>query len=201
MGSRIMHLIIANQIAQKISITNKQAFLMGGIAPDAVSPKELSHFYEGDVNDFSRRIAYEKFCEKYSNYHQSGYILGYYTHLIADDIWLKGFYLPWLKNRLENDPDIFNRYHKDFRLLNGKLLNHYDIGIDVLKDLYADNSIVDLAEVTVGQVKKLLPYMEEDMNYSEKDLDEKLTVFTFEQILGYIETSVEKSSSLLEGEI
>lgn len=198
MGSRIMHLIISGKIANQIPITDKNAFLLGGIAPDAVSPKELSHFFEGNHNDFSRRIAYEKFYGKYSKYDHSDYILGYYIHLIADDLWLKGFYLPWLKNRLENDPEIFNRYHHDFHLLNGKLLNHYGIGIDVLKDLYTDNSVPDLAEVTANQAKKLLLYVEEDMNYSQKELDEKLTVFTFEQILGYIETSVEKSISLLK---
>ena len=196
-----MHLIIANQIANKTLITDKNAFLLGGIAPDAVSPKELSHFFEGDQNDFSRMIAYEKFYEKYRNYDQSDYILGYYTHLIADDIWLNGFYLPWLKNRLENDEAVFNRYHHEFHLLNGKLLTHYGIGIDVLKDLYADNYVPDLAEVTANEVKNMLPFVKEDMNYSRKELDEKLTVFTFDQIIGYIETSIEKSILLLKGKI
>src|SRR5690554_6448788 len=109
MGSRIMHLIIASEIAKKLSVTERKAFLLGGIAPDAVSPKELSHFFEGNHNDFSRRISYEKFYKKYSKYDHSDYILGYYTHLIADDLWLKGFYLPWLKNRLV-DKAVFDRY-------------------------------------------------------------------------------------------
>lgn len=198
MGSRIMHLIISNEIANQISIADKNAFLLGGIAPDAVSPKELSHFFEGNHNDFSRRISYEKFYGKYSKYDQSDYILGYYTHLIADDLWLKGFYLPWLKNRLENDEAVFNRYHHDFRLLNGKLLSYYDIGMDVLEGLETIDHIPDLGELTAVQAKKLLPYVEEDMNYSPKDLDEQLTVFTLDQIIGYIETSVEKSIFLIK---
>src|SRR5690625_7906574 len=72
-----MHLIIANQIAEKIPISNKAAFLIGGMAPDAVSPKELSHFFDGNQSDFSRRIDYEKFYEKYSSIEQRDYILGY----------------------------------------------------------------------------------------------------------------------------
>jgi Zinc dependent phospholipase C len=106
-----MHLIIANQIAEKVLISDKSSFLIGGIAPDSVSPKDLSHFYIGDVNDYSRSIAYEKFIEKYSGSSNTEFILGYYTHLIADDLWLKGFYLPWLKNRMENDKEIFNKYN------------------------------------------------------------------------------------------
>lgn len=42
MGSRIMHLMIANGIAEKLSIKDKTSFLIGGIAPDAVTPKDLS---------------------------------------------------------------------------------------------------------------------------------------------------------------
>jgi hypothetical protein len=41
MGSRIMHLIIANQIADQLSIKDKPTFLLGGIVPDAVSPKKI----------------------------------------------------------------------------------------------------------------------------------------------------------------
>lgn len=58
MGSRIMHLIIANRIAERLSIEDKAAFLLGGVAPDAVSTKEASHFFRGDHQDYSRFIDY-----------------------------------------------------------------------------------------------------------------------------------------------
>lgn len=125
MGSRIMHLMIANRIAERLSIEDKTTFLLGSIAPDAVSPKDLSHFYIGEVQDYSRRIDYKGFLDKYSSLAKSPYVLGYFTHLIADDIWLNGFYLPWLKNRMEVDQEVLNLYHNDFRLLNGKLLEYY----------------------------------------------------------------------------
>lgn len=40
MGSRIMHVIIANGIAEKLSIHDKTSFLLGAVAPDAVHSKE-----------------------------------------------------------------------------------------------------------------------------------------------------------------
>ncbi|GAB6926115.1 hypothetical protein JCM10914A_00980 [Paenibacillus sp. JCM 10914] len=58
MGSRIMHLIIANRIAEELSMEDRTAFLLGSIAPDAVSPKELSHCFAGEVQDFSTHIDY-----------------------------------------------------------------------------------------------------------------------------------------------
>ena len=191
MGSRIMHFIISERLIEQIPIKNKQSFLLGGIAPDAVSPKGLSHFYAGQAEDFTRHIAFESFYNKYSNEKDQDYILGYYTHLLADNIWLKGFYLPWLKNRMENDENVFRRYHHDFRLLNGKLLDYYGIGSDRVDTLAEHDLSVDLEEVKAADVKKLLVHVQEDTNYSQQDLGEKLSVFTFEQMLGYIETAVE----------
>ncbi|MFE7060843.1 zinc dependent phospholipase C family protein [Sutcliffiella sp. NPDC057660] len=187
-----MHLIIANRIAEKFSVTNKSAFLLGGIAPDAVSPKDLSHFFTGDVQDYSRMIDYSGFLEKYRSSRQLDYILGYYTHLIADDLWLKGFYLPWLKNRMEQDRNILALYHEDFRLLNAKLLDYYGLDREVLEEMEHSSAMVDLEEVTTKDVLDFLPFVKGDMQYPTEDLKAPLKVFTLEQIVGYVETSVDK---------
>ena len=192
MGSRIMHLVIANRIAEQLSIEDKTTFLLGGIAPDAVSPKDLSHFFKGEEQDYSRSIDYKGFLDKYSSLAESHYILGYFTHLIADDIWLKGFYLPWLKNRMEVDKEILNLYHNDFRLLNGKLLDYYGFK-DEFKEMLCDTpAILNLQEVKSKDVEEFIPYVVGDMEYGKEVINEKLHVFTFNQIICYIETSVDK---------
>jgi len=188
-----MHLIITNQIAEIISVSDKTSFLIGGIAPDAVSPKELSHFFIGDVNNYTRSIDFDGFLNKYSSIKNDQFILGYYTHLIADDIWLKGFYLPWLKNRMESDNSIFNLYHDDFRLLNGKLLEHYGVKRELIEVLNQNGAISDLQEVTIKEINDFIPHVLGDMIYEPGIIDHKLNVFTFEQIIGYIETSITKS--------
>ncbi|WP_342601055.1 hydrolase [Psychrobacillus sp. FSL H8-0483] len=195
MGSRIMHLIIANRIAECLSIEDRTPFLLGGIAPDAVSPKDSSHFFKGEVQDYSRSIDYKGFLHKYSLQAESHYILGYFTHLIADDIWLKGFYLPWLKNRMEANKEIFNLYHNDFQLLNGKLLEHYGFTDELRKMLRYLPTIFDLQEVKSKDVEEFIPYVLGDMEYDKKVINEKLNVFTFNQIVGYIETSVDQGLS------
>ena len=43
MGSRIMHVIIASGIAEKLSIHDKTSFLLGAVAPDAVHSKKEPH--------------------------------------------------------------------------------------------------------------------------------------------------------------
>ena len=191
MGSRIMHLIIANRIAECLSIEDRTLFLLGSIAPDAVSTKNESHFFKGELKDYSRSIDYKGFLHKYSSQVESQYILGYFAHLIADDIWLKGFNLPWLKNRMEANQELYNLYHNDFRLLNGKLLEYYGFTDELRNMLRYNPTILDLQEVTSKDVEKFIPYVLGDMEYDKEVINEQLHVFTFDQIVGYIETSVD----------
>ena len=191
MGSRIMHLIIANRIAECLSIEDRTSFLLGGIAPDAVSPKDLSHFFKGEVQYFSREIDYKGFLHKYSSQIENQYILGYFSHLIADEIWLKGFYLPWLKNRMEANKEMLNLYHNDFQLLNAKLLQYYNFTDQLREMLSHFPTLFDLQEVKSKDVEEFLPYVLSDMEYEKEVLNDNLHVFTLNQIVGYIETSVE----------
>lgn len=186
-----MHLVIANRIAESLLIEDRTSFLLGGIAADAVSTKDLSHFFRGEIQDYSRSVDYKGFLHKYSSQVENLYILGYFTHLIADDIWLKGFYLPWLKNRMEENKEIPNLYHNDFRLLNGKLLEHYGFTNELRKMLSNIPIILDLEEVKSEDVEKFVPYVLGDMEYDKAVINEDLNVFTFNQIVGYIETSVD----------
>jgi hypothetical protein len=188
MGSRIMHLIIAKRIAEQIVIKDKDAFMLGGVAPDAVYPKNHSHFFSGSEDDYSTTVKLARFLEKYPE--RSDYLLGYYTHLIADYIWIKGFYFGWLKNRMNADETLYETYHQDFRLLNGKLLHHYQIDSTILHDLQLDG-IHDTKEVKAEDVINFIPYVKGDMNYPKEHLEAPLKVFTFQQIVGYVETSVE----------
>ncbi|MBS4195531.1 zinc dependent phospholipase C family protein [Lederbergia citri] len=196
MGSRIMHSIIGHKIAEALSIEDKTSFLLGIVAPDAVfsyEEKNLSHFFVGEVRDYSRRVDYKGFLHKYRSRVESknNYILGYYAHLIADDIWLRGFNLSWLKNRMDADEGLYKLSHNDFRLLNGKLLEHYRFTNELRKTFSRFPSILDLDEVKSKDVEKLVPYVLGDMEYDKEVLNEILNVFTFNQIVGYIETSVD----------
>lgn len=201
MGSRIMHVIIANGIAEKLSIQDKTSFLLGGVAPDAVHSKEekgASHFYAGTTKNYTRRIDFNSFFHKYKVHMDSPFLLGYYTHLIADDNWLNGFFLPWLKNRIENDETIAPMYYDDFKLLNAKLLHHYDKEQQLFSLLNQEVHIVDIEEVSKENVLAFRKYLFEDMLYPEQHLHEDLQVFTFDQIVGYIETAIEKGAFYIE---
>lgn len=196
MGSRIMHAIIGSKLADRLQIENKAAFLFGNIAPDAAflsGGKTASHFWIGEHDNFTREIDYHGFLQKYRSQAENEYILGYYTHLIADDLWLKGFYQPWLKNRMEADEDLHKLYHQDFHVLNGQLLDYYGMSNDLRERLHISPELIDLEEVKITDLEKFIPYLLEDMEYTREVIDTKLNVFSFQQILGYMETAVNKS--------
>lgn len=203
MGSRIMHLIIGNKIAERLKIEDRTAFLLGSIAPDAVHSKDKdeSHFFKGEHRDFTRYIDYYGFLEKYKACSNQLYVLGYFVHLIADDQWLKGFYMPWLKNRMENDSGLYALYHNDFRLLNGKLLEYYGC-VDEMRELISNpRAVMDLDEVKSENVSELVPHVLGDLDYDKKELNDPLQVFRFIQIEGYIETAVNVGIMHLENNI
>ncbi|GAA0413816.1 MAG: zinc dependent phospholipase C family protein [Bacillota bacterium] len=197
MGSRMMHLIIANEIAKQLSLRNKHAFLLGGIAADAKHPKDQSHYYQGNIEDFSRVIAWNDFYQTYKE-DTSDYIKGYYSHLIADDLWLHGFYFAWLKNRMEVNKQLFERYHQDFRLLNGMLIQHYNVSTQIIDELEYGLETGSIVEVSKNELRALLRMVKEDFQSAHKRSDIILKVFTFEQIIGYIETSVEKGKMKIQ---
>jgi len=190
MGSRIMHLIIGYRIAAKLNIQDRTSFLLGSVAPDAVQTKDESHFFRGEHQNNTRYIDYHEFLNKYKKYSDNPYVLGYFIHLIADDQWLKGFYMPWLRNRMEADAGLYPLYHNDFRLLNGKLLEHYSCTEEMRQAISGSPKIIDLEEVKAKDAIGIVPHVLGDMDYEKRVIDELLDVFSFIQIEGYIETSV-----------
>lgn len=106
---------------------------------------------------------------------------------------MSGFYIPWLRDRIEKIPDIQTLYYNDFYLLNSKLLDYYKPQKEI-RDLFdVPDKIGLLEEVSVEHIIKFLEYIRDDLNYTKEVFNEPLNVFTLPQIIGYLETSIEKS--------
>ncbi|WP_202618966.1 hypothetical protein [Paenibacillus sp. EZ-K15] len=99
---------------------------------------------------------------------------------------------------MEADPGVYPLYHDDFRLLNGKLLEHYGCTEEMRRAIGISPEIIDLQEVKTKEVIEFVPHVFGDMNYEKQVLDEPLNVFSFIQIEGYIETSVNIGVMILQ---
>ncbi|TLS38219.1 hydrolase [Pseudalkalibacillus caeni] len=194
MGSRIMHLITAERVFQKSGMPeeDRTAFLVGSIAPDAIQPKDGFHFYIGSVENGTRDIDYNWFLTYVGKEISHPFWRGYLCHLATDRIWLHSFYHAWLKKRLDDDESVLDTYHHDFRLLNGKLIEHYRL--DMLKETLPKKLTgLPLERKHWGHLIDFIEETRRDFLYTEKQLNESLQVFTFEEITRYIENSAQET--------
>jgi len=83
MPAAAIHLCIAKKLLK--DNIDKELFYIGNIAPDSWrnsnSNKQESHF------EIDGKINYMNFYNKYKNYLDNPYVLGYFIHLITDKYW------------------------------------------------------------------------------------------------------------------
>lgn len=189
MGSRFMHLLISDFVCQELSIKQRGEMLLGAIAPDAHSAKNDTHFV-GDRFKYgvNRRWEYGRFIMKYKERITEPFMLGYLTHLVADEVWAMKSYFSGFEARLENDSTLYERYHQDFRLCNAKLNEKYacDGLFEALNSAVYIPKMDELEEQNVLEVKKLAL---DDFNYPMEHVEQELSIFSFEEILAYLERS------------
>lgn len=194
MGSRIMHLVIGKRVSEELNVANINDFLIGSVAIDWVFDKEASHYYSGVTANFTRHIDYERFYHEYSHL-GTDFVLGCYAHLIADDLWLQGMYLPWLRYMIKTNEEDQARYHQDFMRLNQMLISHY--GYEGLVDSL--NPEVDAKErinsMSFGSFEKMISQLKIDVSTSPQG---DLEIFRFHQIIAHIETAVHKIVTLIK---
>lgn len=193
MGSRIMHAIIAYEVTKQIPTLNVNEFLLGSIAPDAINDKELTHFFSGDALKFNKKVDYDLFWSEYGN-KDSDYLLGYYCHLIADEMWMNGFFSPWLKKLIEVKPEKQQEYFDDFKLLNHLLLLEFDDSISAINDLNLDFSLPELPNIELSSLKTIIRSVQDDTKTNGIG---DLSVFSYDQISSYIKRVVDKSVYLI----
>lgn len=104
MPSRIIHYCAANQILKKVNY-NRELFILGNLAPDAnkSGTKEMSHFKiprEQRVNDY---LDINSFITKYMKGDCNEMTMGYYCHLITDNIWLTEIYRKYVKSESKEE--------------------------------------------------------------------------------------------------
>lgn len=197
MGSRLMHLIIADQVLKRLQYKGVPEFLLGSIAPDAATSrvqKDISHFQSGNLEDGTRFVNYEHFIGKYPRDIQSTFGLGYLTHLISDDVWLKQIYFKNdLKNRVDADPNLLEKWHNDFRKLNGRLIEKFHC-FD-LKEALADSNLPKNSFDEI-EMKDLQHFKEEtidDFTYKQEDLLKELEVYSWQEILDYVDAATDEA--------
>lgn len=197
MGSRMMHYCISAVLMKQMKIEDSQ-FLLGGLAPDvyesSTGKKEHSHFTKKDSNGISY-IDYRGFYEKYLTAGKPPFHLGYYCHLITDDIWLKDIYykkIKWLP--ADQKVEAKQRYYRDFWRLNGRLRDHYAVELVPLQACRQDIGEIDssLLELLIGE-------LERDFAMADSVKDQELEVLDFPEVIATLEKTIAICGSKIDG--
>lgn len=128
MGSRLIHAAIAQKLMTIHSFLD-DAFFLGNEAPDADKTSDLTkgdtHFLVPN-NRGTQRIDLRQFLTQYPSSLTNNFMLGYYTHLVADELWLQDIF----SHHIPAGPvgvrqQLLTLYYQDFQQLNRFLINQY----------------------------------------------------------------------------
>lgn len=169
MASAIIHLAVAKTLEQYLPIENTRDYYLGSIAPDISKQigenKQRSHFLFNTRDDIPNL---ELFTNKYPNFKNNSFDLGYYIHLYTDRLWFSHF-LPQIVNgnyiKLLDGTVIFSApvgmqglIYQDYTNLNVQLLDEYKMDLSLFyEDFIKPNTTID--EIPIDKLDLLIDKM------------------------------------------
>lgn len=199
MASAIIHLAVAKELEKYLKIENKKEYNLGAIAPDIAQQlkieKTKSHFIYNTKSDIPN---IKLFKEKYKNFMNNSFELGYFTHLYTDKLWFDGFIdsltysnsIKLLDGTIIHVPqeEIKELIYNDYTNLNTIIIDKYNIDLSLFYEEYQkpDTSI---EEVPIDKLNILIDKMGVIIENSKL---EKSYIFDITLIDNFINTCVEE---------
>jgi hypothetical protein len=189
MGSRIMHYCITSLLSQSLKLTD-DSFFLGGLAPDVNRYMGHSHYYLthfAKLNAFSQPITdYAYYIATYLSDHPSPFHLGYYFHLLSDDVWKEDIYYKKIKSLPHEEKRVaLEKNYRDFWRLNGRIIDHFSLELREL-----DPPGISMPEIDSTYLPELIMELHRDFALKDEASGEDLEFLDFDEVLGVIEKSV-----------
>ena len=211
MAYLMIHLNIANKILERCpGIYDRNAFLIGSVAPDAIGfqpgkrfAKAPAHFCIGNES-WGYYTNYDEWLdnlifntEKLSDAVNKSFLFGYMSHIIADIENSKRFYTPI---RLTDDKDYMQTWFNDCYEIDSILLDKIE-DIDEFwgsLDNYNNYSMPGLVEA--DDIAYMIEKMKSEVYYSDRkpSLEYLTSIFTVQTVLNYIDDIADKTINIIE---
>ena len=199
MASAIIHLAVAKELEKYLKIENKKDYNLGAIAPDIAQQlkieKTKSHFIYNTKSDIPN---IKLFKEKYKNFMNNSFELGYFTHLYTDKLWFDGFIdsltysnsIKLLDGTIIHVPqkEIKELIYNDYTNLNTIIIDKYNIDLSLFYEEYQKPN-TSIEEVPIDKLNILIDKMGVIIENSKL---EKSYIFDIKLIYNFINTCVEK---------
>lgn len=199
MASAVIHLAVAKELEKYLKIENKKDYNLGAIAPDIAQQlkieKTKSHFIYNTKSDIPNL---KLFKEKYKNFTNNSFELGYFTHLYTDKLWFDGFIdsltysnsIKLLDGTIIHVPqkEIKELIYNDYTNLNTIIINKYNIDLSLFYEEYQKPN-TSIEEVPIDKLNILIDKMGVIIENSKL---EKSYIFDITLIDNFINTCVEE---------
>lgn len=192
MAATMHHLLISKKYNDKylhFKDDDLNKFLLGSISPDAPNycgnreRREIAHF--DDCLSFLGYCNITNFLNKYSNSLTDPFVLGYFVHLLSDNLWTDEIFEPILQNNIKiidikankleeiSHDIIMDWYKKNIRNKEFSIYSSYIYKYNFdekLPDFNTFNYNNQIDEVTTEEVKYLLQCLDKQFaNFSFED--------------------------------
>ena len=205
MASAIIHLAVAKTLEKYLNIENKRDYYLGSIAPDISKQigenKQKSHFLFNTIDNIPN---IELFTNKYPNFKDNSFNLGYFIHLYTDKIWFSKFInkittgscIRLLDGSIitTTPEEIEKLIYQDYTNLNIKLLDEYKMDLS----LFYEDFIEPKTNITEIPINKLNILINKMGIIIENSTIEKPYTFDTYLVLEFIDNASQKILKILK---
>lgn len=205
MASAVMHIAVAKKVNEYLKMDEKMLYL-GTIAPDISkqvgTSRDLSHFIdnsEGIPN-------VNAFYNKYKEYLNNPFEMGYYIHLLTDYYWFKEFIPQRIKNLKITDKngnkvdatieETSKLIYNDYTNVNVSLIEKYDLSLKLFYE-EIEYPRTPINEIPINKLKIIVDQMGIIIKESKKG---KTYVMNLQDIYDFINETAEEIISIIKDE-
>lgn len=195
MASAIIHLAIAKKLLDYIKVENKKDYLLGSIAPDISkqigSSKVSSHFLIKTKPDVPN---IQMFINKYPNFINNSFDLGYFVHLYTDKLWFDGFLEHFIYNNSiklldgtiteTTKEEMQNMIYSDYTNMNIELIDKYEIDLSLFYEEFQIPK-TNILEIPTYRLDILINKMGILISNSKQEKAYTLDINQVEQFIDY----------------
>lgn len=183
MASALIHLAIAKNLLKDLKVENEKEYLLGSIAPDLSKQigesRTDSHFLINTKEDVPN---INIFLNKYSNFKNNSFDLGYFVHLYTDKLWFHGFLDNFICNSSiklldgtiikTTKNEMRNMIYSDYTNMNIQLIDKYELDLSLFYEEFkipntTINEIpVEKLDILINQMGILIENSKEEKAYT-----------------------------------
>ncbi len=186
MPSRMLHYVIALEVAKEYKVENMNDFIVGALLPDASSHSDGSYnraHFGFRKTEPMKGVDWQEFIRKYDMDDELN--LGYLCHLIADAIWFKEITDKYIRQySVEEKTQRIKRGYQDFWKLNAILIKEY--GLEKPEIIMP---VIAIEEIQPTLVAEIYSWFENDFDEMELYEPNDLEIYPYESVKAFIEES------------